>query len=527
MGLDSPTRFGRRVGAAVAVAALLVAGCGAGPSDRPDIAVEQQSSGTPGTDEKKPALPKPPALEVPKDDLAWTNCTDQTLAETGFGPGPQGLVLECSSYLGNIEMDDSSSPDIRLGVMRARLSQTPSDAAPIVVTTGSERSSINVLSAIAAGPVSNLLAAHPLVAVDRRGSGESGNNTCIDPQVARQIKDGAQFRNQAVPITEQMVLLSQQATTKCTDLLQPHELAADAAHAADDLELLRREWNIETIALAGLGNGARVALAYAAEYPSHLSRLILDSAEAIGTDAQTVAEARAAGLDKSIEAFSLRCKAIRCALGDDPREAILELLTSARNNDLSGVSSKAVLTAIRGFLGSPAGDQPSQVGEFAQTLKSAQDGDLAPLREAIRREEAINATDGQFMMRCTDAQQAPPASTVKNLMEQWGKKYPIGGQEIALDLLACAAWPTSPSITPVKDFRLPVLAMSSQSDPIVGSGGTPTLTGAITAAGGAAAEVIWYGSGHPVLAHSRCAQQAAVDYLRTGKLPGNGGVCPA
>ncbi len=517
----------RHFGAAIAVVALLAGACGAGPSERPEIAVEKQSPGTPETEQKKPQLPKPPALEVPKTDLAWTDCTDDQLSSTGYGPGPDKLILECATYESHIELDDPSTPDIDIAAMRARLPQTPEDAAPIVVTGGSERSSINTLTAIAAGPVSNLLAAHPLVAVDRRGSAKSGNTTCIDPQIARQIKDGGQFRNKTVPVTDEMVSLSQQATVKCTELLQPHELAMDAAHAADDLDLLRQEWDVETIALIGLGNGGRIALAYAAEYPGHLSRLIVDSPEAIGTDAQTVAEARAAGLEKAIDAFSQRCRALRCELGSDPRQAIEDLLSSARRGDLDGVSSKAVLTALRGFLGSPRGDLPNQITEFAKTIAAANDGDLTPLRDAIRREEAINATDGQFIMRCTDSQQAPPAATVQDLMNRWGKEYPVGGPEIALDLLACAAWPTSPSLTPVKDFRLPVLTMSSIADPVVGGGGVATVSGAITAAGGAASEVIWHGFGHPVLAHSQCAQQAAVEYLRAGKLPGNGGVCPA
>lgn len=530
MGPLPSRRFARsspHLRAGIAVLALLVAGCGAGPSQRPEIAVKQHSAGTATTSAKKPVIPGPPPLAVPKEDLTWTDCTDDEIKIHGYGAGPQGLLLECATYPVHLEVDDAQSPQIDLGAVRARLPQTPKDAAPIVVSSGSDRTSIDTLVAIATGPVSTLLASHPLVAVDRRGGGESANNRCIDPQIARQIKDGAQFRNSAVPVTDQMTFLSQQATTKCKDLLQPHELTHDSTHAADDIEQLRKLWKVDTIAFVGLGNGARVGLAYAAQFPTHLSRLILDSPEPFGTDAVTVAESRAAGLEAAVNAFSTRCKAIRCVLGADPRGTITELLTKARNNQLEGISVKSVITALVGFLGSPAGDLPNRTADFAQTLESANNGDLTALKAAIAREETINETDGQFMMRCSDSQQAPPGVTVNDLMNQWAKKYPIGGREIALDMLACAAWPTPPAIPAIKDLRLPVLVINSVADPVAGQAGSPTVTGAIANGGGTTAELTWHGSGHPVLAHSQCAQQAAVSYLDTGKLPPNGGVCPA
>src|SRR5262249_57217771 len=119
------------------------------------------------------------------------------------------------------------------------------------------------------------------------------------------------------------------AATSCTDAIAPGDGAYDNAHAASDIERLRSLWDVPAVALVGIGNGAQVALAYAASRPDKVARLILDSPIALGINAEAAAEQKAKGQQAALDAFAAQCVAVNCALGPDPKGAITELLAAA------------------------------------------------------------------------------------------------------------------------------------------------------------------------------------------------------
>lgn len=515
-----------RLAAASTIVVAVCCACGAGPSLRPVVAVVQEGNsggGEPSTTQT-PELPLP-ELQTPKTDLQWRDCTQPMLNLYGLGAGPNGLILECAELSAPIDATGAIYGSFTLGALRARLPQTPADAPPLVLTSGSDRASTSTLAGLAAGPVGGLLASRPIVAIDRRGIGNSTPIDCIPPQTRREMLDNAQFSGGDA--ADAIAGLSQDATIACKDFLQPQELAFAAPHAADDLEQLRMQWQVDSLAILGTGNGANVALTYAAKYPQHVARLILDSPEGVGLDAQTLTEQRVQGAEAALAAFGARCTGMNCSLGPDPHGAVLDLLGKARRGELGAVSANALLTAISGFLGSPRGDQPMRVGELSDALSSARAGDLTGLNTLITREEALTASDGQFITRCSDGQQWPGPQTVRDLVGTWDQKYPVFGREAATAMVACSAWPVISAPAPPKDLKLPVLALSAAADPVVGNGGLGSVTGAVDSGGGRASVLTWQGWGHPVVAHSGCAQQAVVDYVNSGRLPPNGTVCPA
>jgi len=91
----------------------------------------------------------------------------------------------------------------------------------------------------------------------------------------------------------------------------------------------------------------------------------------------------------------------------------------------------------------------------------------------------------------------------------------------------CSAWPVSGTPPLPTKLNIPVLVMVGIADPVVGNGGTASVTGALGAAGAQHATVTWQGWGHPVFTHSGCAQRALLDYLKTAKLPADATACPA
>ncbi|CAM4517332.1 alpha/beta hydrolase [Nocardia ninae] len=508
-----------------ATLSIMIAGCGAGPSDRPGVAVERDRVGGTATTSAAPA--PPPSADVPKTDLPWKDCTTPTLDLLGLGPAPAGLVLDCAEYTTPIDAGGSVLGNFRAAAMRARLPQTPADAAPLVLTSGADRSSTATLAGLAVGPASAVLAARPIVAVDRRGIGSSQPLDCLSAEVRKGLADNAQFGPGANDPVDAMVSLSQDGTIACRDFLQPYEGTFDAPHAADDLEQLRRQWQVERIALLGTGNGAKVALSYARKYGDHLARLVLDSPEAVGADAVTRAEQQLEGAEAALTAFAQRCTGVSCSLGPDPRAAITDLVNRAGSGGLGDISVNALLTAVSGFLGSPRADQSNRVRELADALSAAGRGDRAALGTLIQRESAAIGGDGQFVNRCTDTQQPPTPTKAKELMGTWDAKYPVFGKNMAVGLMECAAWPVSTAPGMPEKLSIPVLVLGGIADPVVGNAGQASVAGALGAAGARHAGVTWQGWGHPVSNHSSCAQRTMVEYLKDAKLPADGTACPA
>lgn len=502
---------------------IMIAGCGAGPSDRPHVAVERPP--VPGVSRTSAEVPPPPAAEVPKNELAWRDCTRETFDELGFGPGPAGLVLECADFSTPIDTAGTVRGNFRAGAVRARTPQTPADAAPLVLTSGVDRSSTATLAGMVTGPGNALLATRPVVAVDRRGIGSSQPIDCLPADIRAGLHDNAQFVPGGDPVTA-MIDLSRNATIACRDFLQPYDGTFDAAHAADDIEQLRREWDVEHIALLGTGSGAQVGLEYGRKYGDRLARLVLDSPTPVGVDAVTRTETAVQGAEAALSAFAQQCAGLTCALGPDPRAKVTELVGKAAAGQLGDISANALRTAVTGFLGSPRADRSSRVTELADALSAADRGDLGPLRGLVDRQQNDTAGDGQFVNGCTDIPQPPPAPQVTDLSAIWAGKYPAFGRSAALSMLVCSAWPVTEAPPALEKLELPVLVLAGVGDPVTGSA-QASVTGALGAAGARHATMVWQGWGHPVSAHSGCAQTAVVEYLKDGKLPGDGTACPA
>ncbi|WP_420880908.1 alpha/beta fold hydrolase [Rhodococcus sp. (in: high G+C Gram-positive bacteria)] len=512
----------RRIGIVAIVLAVCTA-CGAGPSIRPDVAVVEHGSGSgPTSDSTQQA----PVLQPPTRDLAWSDCTAPTLTRLGLGAGPAGLVLECAGYTAPIDPTGPASGTIEVGALRARLAATPADAAPLVLSSGSDIASATTLAALAVGPAAGLLERHPIVAVDRRGTGSSTPIDCGRTFDRRALADLGQSAGTPAD-ADRVADASRQATTACTDTLQPAALAFDTAHAAEDLEQLRRTWQVDRLGLIGTGNGASIALAYAARFPDRVGRLVLDSPPATTANSPTVAEQRVQGQEAALAAFARRCAALDCSLGPDPSAAVIALRDKAASGDLGTVSASALLTTITAFLGSPRSDQPDRVRELSDVLAGAGRGEVAPLSGLVATTDAAVGTDGQFVARCSDGQQWPGPGRARELQTEWGARYPTFGSDAALGLLRCSAWPTMPPPALPSSVPVPVLVLSGAADPIVGNAGLPTVTGTLTSAGATWSGLTWEGYGHPVTTHSDCARQFLSRYVESGALPPNAGMCPA
>ena len=304
----------RHLAKALCLATVLafVAACAPGLAANPRYATDSgaRPQGAPQTT-KPPA--GPPPIEAPKNDLSWRDCTSRVFSDAAV-PALPGVKLDCASYDADLDPISGATGTVSIGVVRATSAQTPPDAGPVVMTTGSDLPSSTQLPVWLSRAGADVLKAHPIVAVDRRGIGMSGALDCRDLFDRQEMLDQAQFQSGDDPVAN-LDAVAQTATTSCTDTIAPGDSAYDNAHAAEDIERLRSTWDVPTLALLGIGNGAQVALAYAGSHPNKVARLVLDSPLPLASPPRPPMEQRVKGEQAALDAWAAQCVATNCPLG--------------------------------------------------------------------------------------------------------------------------------------------------------------------------------------------------------------------
>ncbi|MUL65766.1 alpha/beta hydrolase [Mycobacterium sp. CBMA 234] len=504
---------------------VLVAGCAPLLAANPRYATD--SGARPQgvvTTTKAPEGPAP--IAAPKKDLSWHECTSRVFGDAAV-PAVPGVTLDCSDYDADLDSLGGSAGTVSIGVVRARLAGTPADAGPIVMTTGSDIATSRQLPVWLQRGGVDLLRAHPVVAVDRRGMGMSSPLSCVSANDHQDLLDQAQFMAGDDQVAN-LATVATSATTNCTDTIAPGESAYDNAHSAEDLERLRSTWDVPALAVLGIGNGAQVALAYASSHPTKVARLVLDSPLPLGVSAEAAAEQRVKGQQAALDTFAAQCVANNCPLGPDPKGAINGMLADARaGRGAGGASTAGLIETITTGLGYPRGDGLANTMALAGALATARSGDPTALNALGAIAEQTRQTDGQFVNRCDDSTNRPTPDRVRELVVAWPKKYPQFGAVGALSLAQCLSWPSSPAPQAPKELKVPIMLLGTFNDPIIGGDGVAAVAAMAINAGTNSRRVMWQGIGHGTVIYTPCALPPVQAYLNTGKLPDTDTYCPA
>jgi pimeloyl-ACP methyl ester carboxylesterase len=507
------------------VVTALLAGCVPGLAADPRFATNSGARPQ-GVATTKPPPSGPPPIAAPKNDLSWHDCTSRVFTDAAVSPAPD-VQLDCATYDADLDPVNGGAGTLTIGVVRARSNRTPHDAGPLVFTTGSDLPSSTQLPVWLSRAGADVLQTHPIVAVDRRGMGMSSPIDCRDQLDRQAMHDQAQFQPGDDPVAN-LSDVANTATTNCADAIGQGATAYDNSHAASDIERLRSLWDVPAVALVGVGNGAQVALAYAASRPDRVARLILDSPVALGVNAEAAAEQRVKGQEAALDAFAAQCVAVNCALGPDPKGTVSALLADARaGRGPGGAPVAAVANAITVALGFPSGGRVNSTTGLANALAAARSGDANQLNGLISHAYAVNDSDGQFVNSCSDAINRPTPDRVRELVVAWAKLYPQFGTVAALSLVKCVHWPTGSPPAPPKDLKVDVVLAGVQNDPIVGVEGVAATAATIINANAASKRVMWQGIGHGASVYSPCAVPPLIGYLNSGKLPATDTYCPA
>jgi pimeloyl-ACP methyl ester carboxylesterase len=518
-------RLVRALSTSTVVLSALLAGCAPLLAADPRYATDSGAhpQGQPTTENKAGG---PAAIEAPKNDLSWHNCTSQVFSDSATPPLP-GVTLDCATYDAELDPISGATGSVSIGVVRARSVQTPEDAGPLVMTTGSDLPSSTQLPVWLSRAGAGVLKTHPIVAVDRRGMGMSSSIDCRDLFDRQEMLDQAQFQSGDDPVAN-LGAITMTATTSCTDAIAPGDSAYDNAHAAEDIERLRSTWDVPSIALLGIGNGAQVALAYAGSHPGKVARLVLDSPLPLGIAQEAATEQRVKGEQTALDAFASQCAATNCPIGPDPKAAVDALLADARaGNGPSGAAVATVADAIATALAYPRGDRTTATNSLASAVASARSGDPNQMNNLINQADSLRQTDGQFINSCSDALNRPTPDRVRELVVAWPKLYPQFGAVGALSMVKCLNWPSGSAPQEPKNLKIPVLLLGVQNDPIVGNEGVAQVAATIINAGASSKRVIWQGIGHGASIYSDCALTPVIGYLDSGKPPPTDTYCPA
>lgn len=175
-----------------------------------------------------------------------------------YGPCPDAgyEAFQCATL--PVPLDRTGAVGGAVNLFVRRLQATPGTQTPtaLVALAGgpgqaATPGAVSFATALAPG-----LKARDLLVFDQRGTGRSGRLQC-------------------------RALLSSRttvaSTTRCANEIGPARGAYRTADSVDDLEALRAAGGYEKLALYGVSYGTKVAMDYAAKYPSRVESLILDS----------------------------------------------------------------------------------------------------------------------------------------------------------------------------------------------------------------------------------------------------------
>jgi pimeloyl-ACP methyl ester carboxylesterase len=504
---------------AVLVTLLSVLGaCTAGPSNRPEIVVNQGGGGSPSTPQT--ATTEVPPLEELDSDIEWKECSEEVRASLAEQPPPGWLPIDCGRI--NSVLDSPYAPG--RGVARLQLLRAGTGPVPVVVVNDVSGLPGTVYAArLAASLPQSFFADFTLIGIDRRGTGNSAAPNCVPGDIRRDLVEP----DPAALNVSSWLKAAQTAGQQCAILLEDQLPALDTWRSAADLETLREELGISRLNAIGHGEGSRVVSVYADRFPGRVGRLVLDGVPDPTTDAATILEGVAKGTEAAFDAFAADCVRRACELGGDPEQALTTLLEQLRDNPLPGevritagsalhavvtaLSDKAKWPALSRALAAAGGGEPSLLADL-----------LAPV--VLGSEVQAPTMDAALVIGCNDTETRLTPEQITTTAGEWNSLYPLFGGLTAQRLANCGPWtrPDAPLDTPTARGAPPILVIGTASDAVTPLEGTER--GARQLSSGVF--ISWQGGGHGALGHSPCATNAMAAFMKDAAIPQDGTVCP-
>jgi pimeloyl-ACP methyl ester carboxylesterase len=502
--------------------AVLLAGCTAGPSNRPAVAVRDTNLPPQRFQLIPPSNPPlPPVGDFYRNSLPWRDCTG--FINIALGAASTRRV-ECS----DIRVDASVARPSFGNSLKLDLTRIGDGPAPLVVLSeGSDEPGTVRAARLAQQLPPAILERFTLIGLARRGTGPSDPLECIPKTVRNQIVGVEPDPGQPTQL-DFLLDTTRTAIQTCVQDLGEVLTTINSSATADDLEQLRIILNAPVLNIIAHGEASRAVTDFLRTYPTSAGRVVLDGAVDPTVDDVAAAEADLVAADAGYSAFAADCVSRGCALGPDPRGALLALSQALRQRPeqvgwqqiTSGIAYQAVLETV--------GD-PERWPQLSHALAAARDGDgselatlMAPL---VTTERGLPPRfDPALAAHCNDTPTRVPPERAQQLVHQWQQRSALFGPLFAARLLWCSAWPvpSPPPATPQNVGLPPVLVVATSGDPLTPAEGTRHAAQSLPSG----TLVVWQGHAHGALPRSPCAVDLVTRFLMDASIPQQGTLCP-
>jgi pimeloyl-ACP methyl ester carboxylesterase len=506
----------------VLLLAALMAGCTAGPSDRPAVAVRDDNLQPQLPVQVPPSsTPLPAPGEYYRNSLPWQDCTSEITTALGM---PTSRRVECSE----IRVDATVARPAFGNSLKLDLTRVGDGPAPLVVLSEASGEPGTVRAARLAQQLPPaLLDRFTLFGLARRGTGPSEPLDCI-PSVIRNQIFGIDPDASEPGQLDSLLDTTRAAIQTCVQDLGEVLTAINSTGTADDLEQLRVSLNAPVLNVVSHGEASQAVTDFLRRYPTSVGRVVLDGAVDPALDGVAAAEAALLAADAGYTAFAADCVARSCPLGPEPHTALSSLAQALRQAPLrvdwqlitAGTAYHAVLETL--------GD-PQRWPQLSSALATARDGNgeqLAALVEPIlARTHGMPARfDPALATHCNDTTTRVPPERAQQLVAQWRQHSPLFGPLYAQSLLLCSAWPvpSPPPAGPGDRTLPPVLVVATTGDPVTPADGARRIAQSLPSA----TLVIWQGQAHGALPRSPCMVDLVSRFLMDASIPRQGTLCP-
>jgi pimeloyl-ACP methyl ester carboxylesterase len=283
------------------------------------------------------------------------------VAFSSCGKQPEGF--QCATL--PVPLDHSGQQPGTLALKIAR-SPSPRPGGILIALAGGPGQASVPASSQFAQVLEPALDRYQLVTLDQRGTGASG---ALDCPALQPLPDTVNY--------------TPEDTAACGNLLGPDRRFYRTIDSADDLDTLRQALGVDKVAIMGVSYGTFVAEQFAARYPSHVDRLILDSVVPV----------------TGVEQFTLSSfgaiKRVLVGLCGDGR---CDGITPDPNADTAALVARLASTPVSGNVFGPRGKGiPTSVASGMDLFGTLVGGDLNPVlrsaypsavRSAVQRDDA-------------------------------------------------------------------------------------------------------------------------------------------
>ncbi len=438
-------------------------------------------------------------------------------------------ISECTTIEVPVDYAEPDAEIIGIAVSRVKSNGKPRGFL-VLGSGGPGGSGLESPHRFAAGPSEPLLARYDLVGFDTRGVGRSDPLHCLETADLDAYFAADRTTESGAPAAE--VLALGEGCAAHAGLIAAHMTTVEAAR---DMDILRAVLGRKRLHYYGASGGTFLGATYAALFPDHVGRMVLDGAldPSLSTAQRTLGQASddERGLEAYVEACVSRDD---CPLGSTREDAIAtvaRLLDEADAQPLLTGDASRPLTQMLAFDGivSSMDEQDSWPGLDA-ALGAALQGDGGPLLLLADSYDGrgpdgytSNHREANLAVDCLDTQLA--ADNEVPPLEEFQARSPTFGAIVHGLAASCEGWPLQPSVA-APDYRAPgaapIVVIGAARDPASSDEGAQALaerleSGILISRDGQ--DLTGYRSGNA------CIDDAVNAYYLEGQVPEDGLSC--